>query len=404
MVVPSVPVQIPQRRIRNMATKLPGKRLMAFVIAAFLSCTGWAQEFQPLIEPDYFGPDLQFFAPAVVDDYGGQQLARTGFFATYERVFTNVSRPKDAPPDNLGFPQIGDPGTQPASIQGQFGSFEGDWTWGDRYELGYMTQDDHGWLCSVTTVTGPNSSYIIPQDSLEGFVGGEDGGGTVPNIPAIIGLEQSLNKASLTSVEVNKVWRADPFHNGTVFEPMVGVRYARFIDYYKHDIYGRFDADPLSGYPDFLVPNIDGPFEVIRTRKADFDNMMLGGQLGFRLHRQFGHWSLSGEVRAFAMQNWQFLSIYEQQTAYQYEQGTPPQPRIQTINTSAPPTYVDNHEFVWGGEFRGNVSYDITRDIMLKFGVTVLDLGQGVGRGGNLNGGNQDVLMAGLNFGISYNR
>jgi len=376
-----------------------------FFLAIMMATTNcWAEKFQPFIEPDYFGPDLQFFAPAVVDEYGGKQRARTGFFLTGERLFWNVSRPQNVGPDGLGFPQIGDPGTQPAPINGNFGAFDGDWTWGNRFEGGYMTNDDHGWLASVTTITGPNSSYIVPTQSLEGFVGGVDNSPTIPNIPAYIGLEQSLNKASMTSVELNKVWRADPFHDGTVFEPMVGIRYVRFIDFYKHDIYGRFDQDATTMYPDFLAPNLQGPFEVIKTRQADFDNMMLGGQLGFRLFRQFGHWSVSGSARAFGMQNWQFLHIYQTQTAYQYMQGDPPQPRVQTIVSNNSPVFVDNHEFVFGGEARGDVGYDLTRDITFRFGFTLIDFGRGIGRGGKLVGSDQDLLMTGITMGLTLNR
>ena len=36
---------------------------------------------------------------------------------------------------------------------------------------------------------------------------------------------------------------------------------------------------------------------------------------------------------------------------------------------------------LFGGEVRGEASYELTRDINLRFGVTFLDLGQGIGRG-----------------------
>jgi hypothetical protein len=371
---------------------------MTLAIVSLLAFDAQAQRFQPFIEADTFGPDLQFFAPAEIDTFGDGPAPKRGFYGTYDRLYINVSRPKDAPPDNLGFPQIGDPGTF-QSLNGKFGSSEGDWTWGNRYDFGYMTVDNHGWGVSIMNVDGPNSYYTMPQHSIENTIGGGVATATTEN-RAIHGLQQSLNSGNMSSFELNKIWRAPAFHSGTIFEPMVGIRYTKFTDHFRHDIFGRFDTQLLTGYPDLLAPLETGPWEIIRTRQAWYDNQMLGGQLGFRLYRQLGHWKLTADVKAFAFQNWQFLRIYEEQTAYEFSiVGV----RRHWNETREAPIYRDNQEFVWGGEIRVEAAYELTRDISVRCGFMFLDFGKGMGRGGSLVTSDQDVLMAGISMGFTYN-
>ena len=61
-------------------------------------------------------------------------------------------------------------------------------------------------------------------------------------------------------------------------------------------------------------------------------------------------------------------------------------------------------QFVFGGEVRGEASYELTRDINLRFGFVFLDLGQGIGRGDLMRLNNQAVQMAGVTFGFTVNR
>src|SRR3954454_6743472 len=77
--------------------------------------------FQPFVDPGYFNPDFQFFAPAEVDDFGGEEKPNTGIYVTFDRTYVNVSRPID---------------------RFSFGSGnQGDFTWGNRMEIGYMKGD-----------------------------------------------------------------------------------------------------------------------------------------------------------------------------------------------------------------------------------------------------------------------
>ena len=98
---------------------------------------------QPFIEPMAFNPDFQFFAPAEVDTFGGGPEPHTGWFATYDRARIWVSRPDFEPSYT-----------------------EGDFTWGNRFDVGYMTEEDHGWLFSFTHIDGPVAFDILPVERI----------------------------------------------------------------------------------------------------------------------------------------------------------------------------------------------------------------------------------------------
>lgn len=177
------------------------------------------------IEPNYFNPDLQFFAPADLDYFGDPPDPTTGWFFTYDRMYVAVSRPENGP--------------RPWDM---------DQTWGNRFDIGYMTEDDGGWLFNVTHIDGPTS-------------------------------EAGSAKASTSSVEFNKVFRLEPlFHNG-IIEPFLGMRFVKFDDY---------GVPPLPLFPDTIENNI------------------VAGQIGVRAWKNFGHWKVSTEVRSFNGVNFQW--------------------------------------------------------------------------------------------------
>jgi len=86
------------------------------LLAAAMTANAGAQQFTPFIDPDHFQPDFQFFAPAELTEYGGEPVGKTGWFATYDRLYIYVSRP-----------------------QNEASYTDGDFTWGNRFDVGYMT-------------------------------------------------------------------------------------------------------------------------------------------------------------------------------------------------------------------------------------------------------------------------
>ena len=342
-------------------------------------------EFQPFLDPKTFAPDFQFFAPAEVNDFGGEEVPNYGLYITFDRTYVNVSRPSD---------------------QFSFGSeHQGDFTWGNRMEAGYMVGDPKGWQAVLWHVNGPNESFV--NEEFNQFVTNLDGSATGQVLAA--GAVDTINRLKLSDFQLNRVWRMKPLHNGAIFEPLIGYRYMNVKDFYQRE----FLTQAILG----AAPRADANDEFFErfTSRTIFENQMHGGQLGGRLFQQRGHWMLSCEVKMFAVANFQSLR-------YINERSILPNPDILQFDGDTADlvgfynnlghggdlfrttNYNKASQFVWGGEVRAEAAYELTRDVNLRFGMVFFDLAQGIGRGNTMTENNQGVVMAGVTFGFTVNR
>jgi hypothetical protein len=381
----------------------------------------------PFIEPDHFRPDLQFFAPAEVDPYSGGEPPNTGFYFAYDRMHLNVSRPE-------GNAYTFDPVVTSQSIYplafsstidhaSRNSGANGDFTWGNRLDLGYMTPERVGWSSTIYHISGPNESLVTPRErpNRRNEDDGSDGldPDTTDSVPILLDrnprfydITQSLNNASFTSFELNRVWRRKELHFGGIFEPYIGTRYMNFKDRTRRDAYARFGTitvgiagqDPPIGADEPGDPNDSGAWEVYNQNFTVLENYMVGAQLGFRLNKKVGHWNLSSDVKFFALQNFQLLTSKLVSTRTHYVPHIATQDTVILERQEAFINHDDASEFVWGGEVRAEATYTLTRDVSLRTGFTMLDLGRGIGRGGDLAFNQQDVLMVGATFGVDVNR
>jgi hypothetical protein len=371
----------------------------------------------PFIDHQTFEPDYQWFAPADVDPFGGGPKPNTGWFATYDRVRFYTTRPR--------------------YIQSHT---EGDFSWGNRFDVGYMTDEDHGWLFSFWHLDGPNATDVLTQERINIFEEDDEVNGFTPviilrdgtEVDAPEGLEvirgvpvsdrnlratgardyqlkNSLNVGELTSMELNKSLRVKPLHYGSIFEPFIGIRYAKFQDYVWRETYDRYIE--TTGVrlnwpppPPLLVDLDDSTIEQFTSTGANWTNHMVGGQLGFRWFKQKSHWLLSGEVRAFAFQNFQ---SYHRTTAVEttYYDGTAAGDEVIYVLQSRPDVF-DGHaaEFVYGGEVRVDAAYQVTRDFSVRAGIMFMEFGRGIARGPFFAQNSEDMTMVGYTFGATLNR
>jgi len=339
--------------------------------------------FQPFVDPGYFNPDFQFFAPAEVDDFGGEEKPNTGIYVTFDRTYVNVSRPID---------------------RFSFGSGnQGDFTWGNRIEVGYMKGDPSGWQAVVWRVNGPNENFSS-SDFTERFT--DNAGTLILNVPQP-GAVNSVNNLKMSSFELNKVFRLKPYHNGTIVEPILGYRYMNVRDFYQRQSLTEFPGTvglPVDAVSDEFLQQI--------THRSIFENQLHGGQLGARIFRQRGHWLLSGQATFFALANFQSLRVINQQSIMANPDleliDANPLDKInwfgQGGDINRQQQYYRATQFTFGGEIKGEASYELTRDVNLRVGFVFLDLGQGIGRGDTRGLNNQAVQMSGVTFGFTVNR
>lgn len=357
-----------------------------------------AQEHLPVADPFYFDPDFRWFEPvteADLLDMKPKKRASVGWFGSFDRMRLYTSRPEI----------FREPGT--GEVYSDF-----DPGWGNRIELGYMTDADHGWSSTFTHMAGPNSYETLLVERLnrinEEEAAGEDDlltdefGQLLPpadrNNPDFgfraYELQDSLNVMDLKAFELNKTWRLEPYHYGGILEPLVGFRYMGLKDRFQRQTYQE-------GFALDIEDNII-PIETLVTRGSDTENNMFGGQLGFRYFKSFVRTTYSADFRAFGLANFQTHRSAIDQVVTGYDDSL--DEVVLEDRTRTAVAYVDNDEFVFGFEVRGEVAYQLTQHFQIRAGFQVVDLAQGLWRGDIDDRTDQAMVMAGGTFGIALNR
>jgi hypothetical protein len=390
------------------------RTIRMFVLAALAmsSQVGYSQDgYHPFSEPMEFDPDWQFFAPVQTQDFEDlttRQRANNGFYLTYDRMHVGMSRSL----------------TESASSAIDF-------TWGNRFDFGWMKSDESGWMFSTTHIGGPNSSNVLEQQRLNQFVNDDDGGNGVggANSPTqeIVGefpflpyyfrndidgerlylLYDSVNIASFSSFESNKVWRMEPYRYGGILEPMIGLRYANLSDTAHNDTYNTFAI--LDGA---IPPAVIANGETLLQDNVQTDNHMLLGQIGFRYTKFINRWTLSNDMKFFGGQVYQNQQTSRIVSTATYEDpitvGDPPL----TDNDHRGSTFSGrkNEESTWGFDLRVEGAYKATKYLDLRGGFGLLYFGNGIWRGSTITSQgpqflqNQSVIMPAFTFGVALNR
>jgi hypothetical protein len=374
----------------------------------------------PFVDATAFPHDYQFFAPAEFGEFGDGPQPTTGWFGTADRVYIYMSRPADPLSQPNGHRIVGTP-------------TEGDFTWGNRFTVGYMSAEDHGWFGEFWHIDGPNVfdvtqaervNVINTADEINDISPGVDlrTGAPIDNMTQNEGIPRSdqnnpissdrryfirdsVNAADLTSFELNKSFRWKPLHYGSHLEPFFGFRYIKYQDFWESDSYTRITdlGVPVGQVPPLTIDPTELQNEQFDQLKSAFDNHMVGGQFGARWYKIKGRWNLSSEIRAFLFSNFQFqqtvlhseLTFYDATGVDEPPEGVFLQDTISSANSA---------EFVFGGEVRAQAAYEVTRDVAIRVGITFMEFGRGVGRGNNINLNDQNVTMFGTTFGIDFRR
>ncbi|MFP6677614.1 MAG: hypothetical protein VB878_21185 [Pirellulaceae bacterium] len=349
---------------------------------------------QPLfIEPLEFNPDYQFFAPVDLGDFGEKPDHRTGWYAQYHRLHTFINRP----------------------ASGATG-IQGDFTWGNVYDIGFMTETGSGWSVTGTHIGGPNvfSTVMQPRinrinDDDAGNVGG-DPDDLEPIFPfqdrndfrtnsRVYFLKDSINVANMTGFEFNKTWRLEPFNNGSVLEPFMGLRYFKLKAFHRRDTYITTDETFVDN-PD---PNETDVLENYTSTVGAWENDMVGGQLGLRWVERRGRWTMSSHMRGFGAQNFQAFDsqIDTVQTLYD---GVAAGADVVSESYTRTRTGATTSEFVFGYDVRAEAAFELTRDIALSAGVHVSQIVRGIGRSDDVLVNDEGFTTAGLLIGLNVNR
>ncbi|QEG42345.1 BBP7 family outer membrane beta-barrel protein [Roseimaritima ulvae] len=357
-------------------------------------------EHVPFADPMAFDPDFRWFEPVFnqdLMDMRPSKRAATGWFGTLDRMNLYVTRPENAST-----------------------YFRLDDGWGGRGEVGFMTDNDHGWLATLSYLDGPNAENTVAVERInrlnaDDLITSEDGpeftdarGQLVPeadrNYP---GLSQryyfpgeSLNSLEMDTFELNKTFRMEPYHYGGILEPMIGFRYMSIEDRWFRSQYRSTEA---ISYPLIISPD-DEPTEQFISDTSAATNQMFGGQIGFRYFKFYNRFMLSTDLRVFAMQNFQNNenSSYTETTVYDGTEIDSETILFEKIETSRTVARAD--EFAFGFDLRSELAYTITRDFSIRGGLQIYDVAQGVWRGRIDDANDQALFMVGYTFGLTINR
>lgn len=354
---------------------------LAALLVLSLPGVARAQYFQPFIDPCAFDLDYQWFKPLYCECGEEYSPERNGIYFAYDRARMNVSRPDQSP-----------------------GNLNGDWTWGNRFDFGYMTEEAGGWACSVWKIDSPNQFIVNTNVNRNGEV-----------IPDLLGdpvgpVQNTINDMELYSFEVNRVWRLAPTHRGAILEPLLGVRFIRLTDYFSQQDYQAIrEAAPVNGPANGAIALDQADIYTVDGFKNAND--IFGGQFGMRMATARGRWRLSSDLRGLVMNNFQDR---QDQQIVELNQATDiavydANGVLQAVNTGAVTSSQqtvlfgnDENRFVWGGELRLEATFDVTTVFALRFGMEVLALADGVGRG--VTSTDEMFTAAGLTAGFTLNR
>ncbi len=356
----------------------------------------------PFKDPFAFDPDFRWFEPvydADLEDMKPKKRANTGWYGAYDRMELWLSRPENEPSDWLL-----DNGN------------------GDRYDLGYMLDKDHGWAMtymnfSVAAFDGFDRERLnrYNLDELEGQPdpAGPPFGEVVPPSDGnnfgfnfrFVPIRNSENVADFHSFELNKTWRLEPYHYGGMLEPLVGFRYMRFTDTYQRMTYneGVFVDPYLPDFPNILLLN----GEEVLTERSVATNDMVGGQIGFRYFKFVDRFRYSAELRVFTLANFQSNRLQTSSELTLYDEDATDADVAHYIIDQNTPLYGRSDEFAFGYDIRSEVSYTLTRMIELRGGFQMIDIAQGLWRGRLIDPNartDQRAILAGFTFGVALNR
>jgi hypothetical protein len=136
---------------------------------------------------------------------------------------------------------------------------------------------------------------------------------------------------------------------------------------------------------------------------------MLGGQIGARYFNNYHRWRVGAEFRTFLAANFQTSTETKNTTLTEY--GGAPAIDVDVVaeQHTSTLTYSTRQRTVWGFEARADAAYQVTKYLGLRTGLQVINLANGIRRGGltilNTNDAkDQNVFMAGVTVGLELNR
>ncbi len=390
------------------------------------SVTANAQEYQ----------DMQLFAPAEFDQFGGGTRADQGLFFQFDGLYWWILPPDTDPIGKPGLTRDVFFAPDASTVQHNTlsnSNISADAVGGQRYEFGCV-HGHQGFMVSIFDLTDQTQRLaysevdivfddqpflqVTPDGSqnigrLWGYVAdvieatdtdGEYINMTLRPLPVTFDEVILRNEVSVWGTEANYFYRTHPVHHGGIFEFFCGVRYFAFDETFSFEGYGnrfqRVFTEPGDDEEDeelTATPLAPGTILADSFWWADAQNHIVGPQLALRWFKQSQRLTLSTEARFFAGFNFQHID-QEGVLGTELDEGYPTVGRVQSIPPNSlyyepfTPITMDPvgfkhtrtaEEWSPGVELRFDLQYKLTRSIDFKVGWSALWI-DGIARASNL--------------------
>jgi hypothetical protein len=387
--------------------------LGAIAVLALAPMAKAQQEYLPLAEPMEFNPDWQWFAPVDVDELSQNSIRKRGnygWFVSHDRMRIWVKRP--------------DTRTQ-GNNQNSANNFAGDFVLGQRTDLGFVRENGSGWLVNYSKLTNLDIYHGVATERINRLFTDDPIGGTStlgtsngfflgfpesdrndPRYQArVYSVKNSLNAGRYYNLEVNKTWRRTPYRYGGVLEPLVGMKFANFTDLTQRQSYSRSLDSFVTPGTSFASHQV----EQLQSNETTNLNRLLGGQIGARYFNNYHRWRVGAEFRTFLAANFQTSTETKNTTLTEYAGAPAIDVAVVAEQRTSVLTYETRQRTVWGFEARADAAYQMTKYLGLRTGVQVINLANGIRRGGltipnTRDDKDQNVFMAGVSVGLELNR
>ena len=293
--------------------------------------------------PELFEYDYKPMTPYEVTSLDNYVAPNTGWFFTYDRTYLSTSRPSQVDSNSSQFPG---------------GS---DFTWGNRYELGYMSESNDGY----------NIRWLGQEGGF--FSAGQDSSVSNP----------LMTRTGLDTVAINRSFR-ECLKGGGYFEPYVGIRYFGVNDSTIEDVV-------IVGGNNRFIQRVS--------------NSMIGGHVGSRFVKRSGRFTNSLDCS--------FGAGYNSQSYFSSD--------ITTTGTTIALSEFNrsDNSFTPIIDLSFLSACNLTRDISVRMGVHLIYSWEGIARANTLtqafnpnslpiapiNGiATQDIVAAGFSWGLEWKR
>ncbi len=355
--------------------------------------------------------DFQLFAPPEEQSQDNYFKGNYGPFFRYERFYYSIHQPGTT---TIGSSDAAALGTS----ENTTGFIKANFVWGNRFELGYVEDDNYGWDTVIIKSNNQFNSLKSNQPTNVAFTNERIIAGV--SIPTLFAPLEADNLTRFVGVDLLKTFRYEPGHNGGLWNIGLGAKFFQLHD--RFTVSGttvqqtQIATTPVPGFPitstsltgtttttaiDTTTTTVDSAPNFVST---GVDNNMVGPEIKLQWEDKKGRWTFGSEFRFAPTANFQTI---KQQGATGSGFSSTTIRTTTTVNTTnlSPPTIttlVQNQlinqvsSVVPAGQATNSFSHSLNQVSFAPMGELRLDTAFQLTKAASIRVGYTGMLMSGI--------